>query len=292
MIEAVQEYDPRKAAGILSGLALSLGRPTLEFRTDHGKNEVEQRILAELRKTLNLDPRDHSLEAVERLADALDEEAARIAGIEQEPNIIERLSREGLLPSDVFEVAFDPQLSTNYGSHWNIERELAELTIRHPHREQNFAPKNSPSGVSIFARFFTHKFPARSFWLVTTGLRQGTRLHVGQVFRVYPQDIDLSNCETLTDVLKVFANIFGLEIELNGKLGKFFMFVETDNADTIQHHIKLPKYFHGRTVISGLTQKLENKATFQLVFAINLIAYFRSIEAKHGWDSDILNYLK
>lgn len=291
MIEAVREYDPRTAAGILSGLALRLGRPSREkvFAADPTR-PIEEHILAELRRALKLEPKDESDEAVERLADALDEEAARIAGVEPGPTVTDQLSRDGLLPSDVFEIRFDPQLETEHRSHWHLERTLTERTIRRPHREQNLAPERSTSGVSIFARYFTHKFPARSFWMLVAGLREASVLHIGQVFRIYRSDVDLSDCESLIDVLKAFATRFGLEVEVNGQTGTFFSFVEAPGP--INHNIKLPPAFKGRAVISSLNQALGNEGSFQLVFAINLTSYFQSVEAKHGWDSNIMELLK
>jgi hypothetical protein len=180
----------------------------------------------------------------------------------------------------------------NFGARWDIEQPLAELTIRHPNREQSFAPDNAGSGASIFARYFIHKFPARNFWLLVAGLRSGTILHVGQVFRVYPEDVDLSKCETLADVLQEFANTFGLEVGFNGKFGKFFMFVQTNDGRPITDNFKWPACFKGRATISGLYQVLDEKTSFRLVFAINLDAYFGAVEGRHGWDKNIRSELK
>jgi len=291
MIEAVRGYDPRAAAGILSGLALRLERAS-NLAAPPSKTAIEERILTELREALNLDPEDESFETVERLADALDQEAERVAGIEPDPTITEKLSRDGLLPSDTLDLEFDAGLEKHHSSHWPIERQLAEITIRQPHREQAFTREEANSGVSIFARFFSHKFPVRSFWLLVTGVRAGSILHIGQVFRVYPHDVDLSGCETLTDVLKEFANKFGVEVELNGRRGKFFMSVIPQGSGSVNDHIKLPTSFKGLLVISGLHTVDEKQSGVHLVFVINLTAYFQSVNAKHGWDEGILKELK
>lgn len=292
MLEAVKGYDSRAAAGILSGLALRLEQPIVTRKPFQARSEVEERVLAELRQLLKIDPNDHSVETVDRLTDALGEEAARIADVEPNDAVTEKLSREGLLPSDVLQVQFDQQLQQRHQDHWQIEQSLIEATVKQPHREESFASENNVSGVSFFARFFEHKFPARSFWLLVTGLRAGVVFRVDQAFHVYPQDVNLASCVTLTDVLEAFVDRFGVDIELNGRQGKFFKSLgDLRKQDKISWPSATVK---GWMVVSIRYQLLDAKTgkAFHLIFAINLTQYFLAVEGKRGWEREILKYLK
>jgi hypothetical protein len=227
-----------------------------------------------------LDPSDDSPEASERIADALDEEAASLAGLRNDNSVVTRLSSAGLLPSDLYEIRFDPQLAREVPG-WDLDKCLAEVTIRNPHREQQISHVDR-NGFSLFARFFEHKFPARSFWFLVTGLRDGTVLHVQQVFKIYPQDVDLSGCHDLLCMLKAFAEHFGVEAEFNGHRGKVFEKIEVNGHLNI-HRIKL-KQGNYRALISGVGQVLGEGTWFSFVFVMNWTAYRQAVESRHGWD--------
>jgi hypothetical protein len=291
MIEAVRKFGPRTAAGILSGLALALDAPDPERHYLPPLGTIEQQVLTELRETLRIAPDDHSANAIEQLADALDEEAARVAGIQPDASTTEQLNRAGLLPSDLVEIEFSPGLFEawsvqNYGSYWETEKWLAETTVRHPHREQTFGPSAVPGLVSLFARFFVHRYPARSFWMIVTGARIGSVYSLRQMFRVYPQDVDLSGCESLLDVLEAFVNKFGADIEIEGKTGRFFYSLRERDQEQVGTFSGMVR--KGESLaISFLGQPTPENAFLRLVFVVNLSVYLRAVESRHGFDHDI-----
>jgi len=297
MIEAVSQFDPKTAAGILSRLALKLDVPEPSREAIGRLEDLERRVLTELRQTLRIAQNDNSRSAMEQLANALDQQAAQAAGIEPDESTAENLNRAGLLPSDAFEVGFQPYLAARYEAHWeNSEESLAQTTVRYPHREQNFGPSltGDPETVSIFGRFFTHKkYQARSFWMLAGGLRARLMFSVALVYRLYPQDVDLSKSESLTDALHAFVNKFCVDIDLNGQRGRFFQSVTKRDFTSIRDHIVWPSLKKGEKVdVHGLGQAISDEATVKLVFAVNFSEYLRSVERRHGFDRDVISQVR
>jgi hypothetical protein len=290
MVDAVREFDKRTAAGILSRLALALepppGRPI-----EPPEGNIERQVLSELRETLQLDPADQSPDTVGRLVDALDEEAARIAGIEPDDTTTQQLSKEGLLPSDLYRLTFDTELAQRHGKHWDIEKRLTEITVHSPHREQNFSSSTFQSArVSLFARYFTHKYPVRSFWMLVSGIRHGIIFDIAQILRVYPQDVDLTGSADLLDMLQAFVKVFGVDIELDGVKDRFFHTMEPTRVN----HVRFPQAGPKEVIaISGIRQRLDGSETIRhLVFAFHFTKYIRAVQAKHGFDPNLFELIK
>lgn len=296
MLKALRDYDPKIAAGILAEAALHLEGQTRGTPQPLVENqpELERAILNELRDVLNIAPNDLSRQAVELLTQALDCQSDALITVNNPSQGKERLSAEGILPSDAYSVQFENHLEENFGWRWNVERVLAEETIRHPHREQTLEQvdlSNIGALISIFSRFYQHKFPARSFWFLVIGDRRGAVFHVSQVWRVYPSEVDLSNCSTLLDVLKSFAQRFGYEIELNGARGKFFLSALADQVGGYINNVKMSGSTDETMTFTMFYSTDERNRYVALLVPISLTKYFRSVEYWRGWERDIWEQL-
>jgi hypothetical protein len=298
MLNAIRHFEPRVAAGLLAQAALHLEHPMgeLEKPLVENQQQIESSILIELRAILGISPDDHSESALEALSDALDEQTDAVGQFDREGSI-ERLSAEGLLPSDVYDIVFQPHLPENFKWRWEIESTLATQTIRRPHREQVLgAPGQNDDDapkVTLFARYFVHKYPARSFWLLVAGSREGKQLQIAQIWRIYTQDIDLTQSETLLDVLKAFADRFGYPANYGGKLAKFFYRLDVADA---------PPERNFRLAVAGGRPEAITVTAFHppadsgryvfLLVPINLTSYFKQVDNWHGWDKDLLENLR
>lgn len=292
MLETLREVEPRIAAGVLAETALHLeggarpaSRPLVE-----NQGELEQAILRELRAFLNLAPSDTSDRAITLLADALDQQADALTATQDAHLGNERLSAEGLLPSDVYRIEFDIHLPSNFGWRWQIESAFAEETVHRPHREQSLGQlehNGIDPLITIFARYYQHRFPARSFWMLVIGARRGETFGVSQIWRIYPQDVDLSECATLLDALRAFAQKFGVEINANGQMGKFFLYAPADAIDRAYNKVQVSPKAGETMTFTMFYNSSDGRRYVALVIPVNLTSYFRSVEYWRGWDKDV-----
>jgi hypothetical protein len=292
MLDALRSLDRRTAAGVLAQTALNLeGRGILgDEPLVENQRDLEQRVLDQLRLELHLHPEDCSENAVAMLAEAIDQKTDDLAGTTT-PEITEKLSAEGRLPSDIYEVDVNPQLAINYGERWAIESALTTETIRRPHQEQivggDLTRPEIPA-VTILARFFSHTFPAKSFWFLVLAERVKLRLRVVQVIRVYPIEVDLSECETLIDVVKAFSKKFGHVIEIDGQRETFFFRGSATEADEARRKFSFmgPPGQHQTYVVTWFNSP--DTGQVYLILPIRFSAYLKSVENWRGWDRNIL----
>jgi hypothetical protein len=294
MFDYLRSIEPHVAAGVLAQAALRLEGSGLasEGHLIENQAEVEQSVLNELRYALGLQPEDWSTAAVQLLTEALDRETERLDRFHVDASL-DRLSAEGLLASDVYEIFFEPHLSQNFGWRWGIESELATRTIRQPHREQVLGGSRDGADlpkVTIFARYFANKYPARSFWLLAIGARAQTTLSVPQVWRVYPNEVDLSQCETLLDVLKAFSDKYGDTIELAGQRGKFFFRADASLLPS-GGTVEIPRRLNVVTTVTLFHAPSAKGSYVFLVVPIDLTKYIKAVEYWRGWDKAILSDL-
>ena len=299
MLDALKHLDAKTAAGVLADAAMRLDGYGGEARPSFVENqaELEACVIDDLRHALRLPADDFSNEAVALLTEALDYRADQLAGSSRRvSNVasVDDLSANGLLPSDVFHANFGAHLSINFGSRWNVEQTLANLTIKQPDLEQHiFGLPTEPTStlVSLFARYFWHKYPAKGFWLLVVCGRAGAVLDVAQVWRLYPSEVDLSNCETLLDAVHAFARTFGKQIELDGKTDNFFLSASKNAVQSVFRKIKFDLKKGQAMTMTVFSQESSNGDFAHLIMSVDLTAYFRAVAKWRGWDPDILSQI-
>jgi hypothetical protein len=292
MIDALRHLDARTAAGVLAQTALKIdgNDPVLDPLIEN-QDQVEKSIIDQLRLELNLQPADWSENAIAKLSDALDTQTEALVG-PAAGGSVGKLSAEGKLPSDVYQIEFSPHLAQNFGPRWDTEARLATTAIRGPHIEQVLGADPSAPGVpfvSLFARFYNHRFPARSFWMLVLAERQAIQLNVLQVWRVYSQEVDLSECESLMDVVRAFTEKYGATIEVDGKKSKFFFEASAEGAKSASRRISINQTPGRIQTITWFTSK--DLGSAYLIVPVDLTDYFKSVEKWHGWDKDIFEEL-
>lgn len=281
MIESLQRFDKRVAAGIVARAAIALeddGNPASRPAVD-GENAIRAALLAEVRMQLGYAPDDNSREVVERLAEKLDEVSESLIGPSDTDAALVRLAERGDLPSDLYEIKVIQNIIDFFGNTYPLERELIEATVRWPAREQHYgraAPNaKAPSLVSLFYRPFTTRFPQKNFGMLVAAQREGLLLNVHQAWRLYPSVVKSPDGVQPVDLLRRFADAYGSDVEVEGKSGHFFLFAERPAE---RFRIKLVPRRGQRENIISVSQFMQfdhetRRARASLIVAIDLDRY-------------------
>jgi hypothetical protein len=234
MIEMLDHYDKRIAAGLLARAALALksgesglsASPVVE-----NEGALRASLIAQARARLGIEPDDQSPEVIERIGSYFDEESERLIGEPHTTAAVQRLIERGDFPSDLYEVRVIPNISEFLGKAFEQERTLIERTIRMPLKEQHFGPpttESEPYLISLFARPFKTPFPYRDFMMLVAGQRGEKRIfQVHQAWRLYASKVPTEGSADLVDLLRRFADVYGADIEVDGRRGHFFLTAET-----------------------------------------------------------------
>jgi hypothetical protein len=291
MISSLDKFDRITAVGILARAALALDdelNPAAALTLPE-EQRVRDEILARAREAVGIEAGDESAESRERLGDFLDSERERLIGRTNSNDALLRLSAKGELPSDLYNVQIIPNVSSFLGRKFPQEKVLIEQTVRSPDEEQHYGPLHDPQNsflISLFAKTFEDKYPARTFIMLVVGERRGLNFIVHQAWRVYPDKVDVVGAVDLIDLLRRFANAFGHDIEVGGERGRFIHFANIRPGEKVPNTIKYgnPKkkprlitvsYFFQNTAIGGHRR-------VALAIGVDLDEY-REMLKSYGW---------
>jgi len=297
-ISVLDGFDKVTAAGILARAALALedsSNPAAEVRLPE-ESSIRNRLFDQVRHSLGIKSSAYTPTDVEKIVDALDNESERLLDPIDQPKVLDSLSAKGQLPADLYDVVIDEGLLEYFGKKSKSESLLIERAIKFRDAEQHFTQTYGELGefplISLFSKRVENRFPAKSFTLLVAGLRNGTLLHVSQAWRIYDDSaVNLGSAETLLDLLKRFAEVYGVVFTLSGRSGKFFLQSSVDGRsieDSIDIELKeepgREKRF--KIVVSDYKSRTQDgKNLGSLVYAIDLIKYGSALKA-HGWDNE------
>jgi hypothetical protein len=285
--ELSERYDPKTAAGILARAAMAAQTgQAYEQSIVENEETLRNALIAEARKKARLNPDDNSPEAIEKISSLLDSESDRISRAPDEASAWTRLIERGDFPSDLYQIRVVQNLIDFFGKDFERERVLIQTTVRAPNKEQHFRAHDedpaAPSMVSLFAREFRTPYPARNFTMLVVGQRgRGRTLDVHIAWRLYPTYVNVNGAEDLLELLRRFADKYGVDIVLNGEKGRFFLttFEKVPNKVEIQvpkssrkRTALITRFFQQRTVHTP-DGRVVNQDVSSLVMAIDLDRY-------------------
>lgn len=281
ILDVLKEIDPRRAAGILSRAALAVetgGLNPAARPITPDEVAIRDQIIKKL--TSSFQSTDEKLDLNEWMLQRLDEAASELDASQNEPAALERLIRDGALPSDVYHITFAQQAETEIVPRLpSGERERVLDVIRSPSYEQDFGPSitpNSPSPVSLFGKWYDLGRPRDRFLLVVIGSRgENTLITVHHFWRVYSHDVYLRACKTLVDVIEKFADKYGHDLEITGWKGRFLRYMALSGS--WKFNVPNPR---GRKIMIFVVARHSPPQTTELAFAIgvDLIAYFSDVQ--------------
>jgi hypothetical protein len=280
MIDALGKLDKQTAVGVLARAALALdgdGNPAAEARIE-GEESLRAALWQEARGHLGIGPEDRRPEAIEQVGEWLDDLSEQIIGSPDTQSALTRLADRGDLPSDLYDIRIVQNVLNIYEDDSALQSKLIQETIRAPDVEQHYGlpqGKDVPAMISLFSRSFRTPWPFKDFTVLVGAQRgDGAILHVNQAWKVYPSIVPTKGAgKDLVKVLERFADVYGEDITLGGRRGRFFVFANEPVPQDFS--VNIGRRRRGRINISGFAQTdPENgKERAALVLAVDVYRY-------------------
>jgi hypothetical protein len=277
MLEVLKKYDKFKAEELLARTSFYLDDNLLFSNAGSIKDEdfIRFKIIDEICTKLGIS--NNSEENKRKIDDYinLELEKSMVVDKETEEKILIKLSKEGCLPTDLYNIKTDKDLDTVYRSNVENEMPLIETTVKNPDLVYNFSSQNSndKGNVSLFAKYFRIQSEENSFFLLVIGKRDGLNLMVNQAWHLY-NDI-LCPVKNALGLLEVFVKIFGVKSEFKNKTSKsneqnvkeFDIVIDYDEitkTETGEHELS---FFH------LIESSYDGNKEHSLSFVIDLLKY-------------------
>jgi hypothetical protein len=226
MLKSLSKYSSTIYAGLLARTALSLTNNISKNQKTivDNENEIIKSIIDEIAIKYNLDIRNQ--EHVQFIIDTIDNEIDEMSSNFDDKKVLLKMAEKAELPSDLYEIEIISNIREFYGTKFDLENDRIIKTIKNQEKELHYGlPENDeqPFLISIFSKYFENKYPRNSFTLLVVGQRDKMTIRVHQVWRIYSDVIPNFQVLSLIDLLKAFADVYGMEMELNNERGKFFL---------------------------------------------------------------------
>jgi hypothetical protein len=155
---------------------------------------------------------------------------------------------------------------------------LIEDSVHHLDRQQHFGPPAKPREpflISLFAKWFRDEFPFKSFLMLVAGQRRGQSIEVHQAWRLYPSYVKFSDEMDLVDLLRSFADTYGVDLAVGGYTGHFILAAEIDSPAQIT--VRVPDNTTATVSHFWQADPKTGKRQAALIVGINLDLYERTL---------------
>jgi hypothetical protein len=290
MLDVLKSYDKSTAEGLLARTSFYLnGNPALyNARLLEGEDAIRSKIIDEICKKLKINP---NLEDSKRIIDDyidLELEKSMVVDKETEKNVLVKLSKEACLPTDLYKIKIESALDKVYHSNVETETPLIEMAVKSPDLVYNFSSSSlsNQEDISIFAKYYKMEYEYDNFFLLVIGKRKGLNFIVNQAWRIY-KDI-INPFSTAFNLLEIFVEKFGVEVEFQGKIAKFFSSVIAKNEKEFRiiiddKNVKKSKGGGNEITFFHFMKPMDDdNNNYSLFFVIDLLKY-RNYLKKHKY---------
>ena len=293
MLKTLSKYDTKTSAGILARTAMILDdnyNPHFS-KTISNEDSIRQSLLKEISDKMiqNVDSSKRNT----LIVDYIDNQLYAMSNIQSE-EAIDRLSETAYFPSDLFQIDVIKNIKDFYMESFNDEFKLISETVKNPESEfyfQNTKSSNEPLGISLFVRKFIGNFPYNNFNLLIVGQRKSKKFVVHQAWRLYDDIMDYQELNSLINLLEIFADRFGVEVEFRNKFSNFFLNEIAISEKEFKVNFKKTllvrdKKGHTNFTVSHFTNVLEKKQKIiSMLLAIDLVKYKKYLR-RHNYKLD------
>lgn len=288
-LQALSHLDRSTANSVLAATAISTSAdPGITDRSwlAHYESEIAA-VSAEIRKALALKPGDHSQKAQIRFDEYLAREIERrtFSSTEQANEALARAGQSGLLSPAVYAIE-QPKPFVEQFRKFGFKKEVVKDVIRRADEYQHLMTDGDDTperdAISLFLKRAA-KAGNDAHWLLVQTFRRGSSLIVQSAWRVFPDDIDLRNANSPLDMLRAFAETYGVPGSVGGR--EQTKFVECQTFDGVMEtdvEWHLPK--QNTEYFSSFSHKKRgDKLMVGIAFCIDLNAYAAALR-NHGFN--------
>jgi hypothetical protein len=285
-LDILSKYDSRTADGILAAAALSTGyfateadRPELLKRYHREVNDV----LEQVRATLRIAKNDYSSAATSSIDKFFAKEiSSRVLTEASAVEALNRAGQAGRVPPSLYTVFLGKPFLDRFLP-LGIRPPHVEDAVKNPDEFQHFLTEFQPAESRDILSLFLKRIETRNkppHWLLVQAVRQGLMQHVQSAWRIFPNDIDLSEAQSPVDLLKAFALRFGERFVLHGHAAQFVESLKlsaTEFKDFRYKQEMTPERFYS----FSWAQNSDGEGELGLGYCINLVRY-REYLSKNG----------
>ena len=227
-LDVLQRFDADTTNAILAAAALATA-PNAGI-DDSANNLIREyqteinAVLEEIRKKLNIRTGDRSPTANTSvdifLGRALEESVLAGGRID---DALKRVAQAGRLNPAAYRV-IQPETFKQQFYPLSISKPQVEDAIHRPDDLEHLMTDNSVDDEHDIFSLFMKRAGGKGHepnWLLVQCVRHGIDQVTQAAWRIFPTDVDLSTAQQPLDVLKAFVEKFGVEIAVEGHLGKF-----------------------------------------------------------------------
>jgi hypothetical protein len=223
-LSTLERFDAQTANAILAAAALAsapdpgVGEPLGLLRA---YGEEADTVLTEIRNRLKISEDNNSPEArgsVERvLAEALQKSILSGRKITE---ALSRIGQAGRLAPELYDVVQSKEFRDLFYA-LGVTSTHVERAVRHPDDYQHLLSEDMPEkhrhDISLFMQRVTSRDLRKSHWLLVQTHRTGTKQNVRSAWQIYPDDVNIERAQKPIDVLKAFANVYGVPISVGDR---------------------------------------------------------------------------
>jgi hypothetical protein len=286
-LPSLNRENPADVEGILANLTLGM-LPNPGISHESGiPSDLRDRLIHEIRIRLGLKRDDNSPKAMSRIYELLAQEIGRAALADVDIKEVKtRLGDRGELAPPLYKIQFMDSFKDSE-RRGVAEREV-EATLQSPDSVEHLHPEllgiASKRATSLYLkRFNNNRNPLNSYSLLGFCTRVGYVQQVGEAWRIFHSDVDLSKAKTPLDVLKSLVSKYGFEIQVGESRGAFFWHERVPILpNTRSEFLKIPKLPNTDfSVTWSPGPVVDNTLEITYAFGINNTAYEVDL-AKHG----------
>lgn len=290
MTQTLKQFTADERALLLARIARRyLPNPGIDPPLDITPEDeaIQARILEEIKAHLRITS-EAEPEAKKALIDYLSEGMSRAVLENADLKAIEhRLGQRGELPISSYKVKFG-DMGKDSSSESGLTTNSVRVAIYHADEIQHLhysEPERPGKDLSLFLKH--HLSPDRdSYTLLVIGRREGNVIHVENAWRVYHLEVELSSAHTPLDFLRAFIDVYGLEIQVGDRSGKFIteVFVPQHLLSTRTNFIQgmeKSKDFSAFAFMKPVQGLIRKGAEVGMAFAIDMSKYKTDLR-RHG----------
>ena len=226
-LTVLKDKDPKEAARLLSIVSSSLlPNPGVSKIIVEGSSDLEfaKAVLTEIRNHLRIPEGDNSVKTHSRIYAFLSEEISKAAMTNVDLSKVKaRLGNKGELHPSQYQVRFKDYVSKI--EVLGVRKAHMIEAVTHPDKVANLQPKylqeDEDPRLTISIKYITSKRIEDNFILFVISQRRGHAQVVAGAFRVYQSDVRLKDSREPLDIIKSFADTYGIAFRLGSITSKF-----------------------------------------------------------------------